>query len=101
MLLAYFGVKSTEIFDDFVIRIPYMIQSLYLDFGFFGSTLILIFVFFCFVFWIAGISGLADQKHSKNPNLKIVMSIFVPPFPILWLVYDMYRQNRRLKGKDV
>ncbi|MCA1802587.1 MAG: hypothetical protein LC662_09020 [Rhodothermaceae bacterium] len=94
-------MKSTEIFDDFDIRILLMIQSLYLEFGFIGSILILIFVFFCFVFWIAGISGLADQKHSKNPNLKIVLSIFIPPFPIVWLVYDMYRQNRRLKGKDL
>jgi hypothetical protein len=99
--MAYFGLKSTEIFDDIDIRIHHMIQSLYLDYGFIGSILILILVFFCFVFWIAGISGLADQKRSKNPNLKIVLSIFIPPFPIIWLLYDMYRQNRRLKGKDV
>jgi hypothetical protein len=99
--MAYFGLKSTEIFDDIDIRIHHMIQSLYLDYGFIGSILILILVFFCFVFWIAGISGLADQKRSKNPNLKIVLSIFIPPFPIIWLIYDMYRQNRRLKGKDI
>jgi hypothetical protein len=78
-----------------------MIQSLYLDFGFLGALFLLILIFFCFVFWVAGISGLADQKKSKKPNLKLVMSILVPPFPILWLIYDMYRQNRRLKGKDI
>jgi hypothetical protein len=101
-LLTYFEGKSTELFNHISSRINgIMIQKLYLDFGFLGSIAILLFVFFCFVFWIAGISGLADQKKSSRPNLKLLMSVFVPPFPIIWLIYDMYRQNRRLKGKEI
>lgn len=76
-----------------------MLQWFYGQFGFFGSILISLFLFVCFIFWFAGIAGIAGstQKNATR-NLKIVLSVLIPVFPIGWLIYDMRRQHKIIKG---
>lgn len=76
-----------------------MLQWFYNEFGFAGSILISLFLFLCFIFWfagIAGIAGLPDKNATKNT--KIVFAVLIPVFPIIWLLYDIRRQHKIIKG---
>jgi hypothetical protein len=76
-----------------------MLQWFYGEFGFAGSILISLLLFLSFVFWfsgLAGIAGLPDKNATKN--IKIVLAVLIPVFPIGWLILDMYRQQRIIKG---
>ncbi|HKL19259.1 MAG TPA: hypothetical protein VJ905_09840 [Halalkalibaculum sp.] len=74
-----------------------MLQTFYNNFGFFGSICLAFLGFLIFIFWIAGIAGIAQLPEEKNKNMKLVVSALFPPFPFIWLFYDMYRQKRLMK----
>ncbi len=77
-----------------------MLQTFYNNFGFLGSISIAFFIFLSFIFWMAGIAGISQLPESKKKNLKLFGSVIFPPYPIIWLFVDMYRQNHLMKEKE-
>ncbi len=78
-----------------------MLQSFYENFGFIGSISLAFFIFLSFIFWMAGIAGLSQLPKSRNKNLKLICSVIFPPYPIIWVFVDMYRQSQLMKEKDI
>lgn len=78
-----------------------MLQSFYNNFGFVGSIAIALFIFLCFIFWMAGVAGVSQLPESKKKNVKLVLSVLFPPYPIIWLFVDMYRQSQLMKEKEI
>ncbi len=77
-----------------------MIEALYNSVGFFLALVILFVGFGVFIFWIAGLAGIAGLPESKNRTLKLTIGVLFPPYPFFWLIYDIYRQYR-LMQEDV
>lgn len=78
-----------------------MLQFFYDEFGFFGSILLALILFIAFIFWFSGLAGLAGQKGSNAMrNVKITAAVLFPPFAIGWLIYDMRRQHKIIKGNN-
>jgi hypothetical protein len=76
-----------------------MLQFFYDELGFFGSILMALFLFLLFVFWFSGLAGLAGQPASNvSRNTKLTIAVIFPPFAIGWLIYDMHRQHKIIKG---
>lgn len=78
-----------------------MLQTFYNNFGFLGSISVAFFIFLSFIFWMAGIAGISQLPESKGKNLKLVGSVLFPPYPIIWIFVDMYRQSQLMKEKNV
>ncbi len=75
-----------------------MLQWFYTEFGFAGSILISLFLFLCFIFWFAGLAGIAGlSEKNATKNMKIIMGVLIPIFPIAWLIYDIRRQHKVIK----
>lgn len=80
-----------------------MLQSFYENFGFFGALALAIFLFIFIIFWIAGIAGIAlpyDGGKKKGSNIQIVLAVLLPPYPVIWLLIDIYNQRKQLKKVD-
>jgi len=78
-----------------------MLQYFYDEFGFFGSILLALLLFLAFIFWFSGLAGLADQKTSDRArNFRLLAAVLFPPFAIFWLLYDMRRQHKIIKGNN-
>lgn len=78
-----------------------MLQLLYDEFGFFGSILLALVIFIGFIFWFSGMAGIAGQsKTNTTRNLRILLAVVFPPFSIGWLIYDMRRQHKIIKGNN-
>lgn len=74
-----------------------MLKWSYLHFGFFGTVFLALFVFLMFIMYLAGIAGISilpENDHKKN--LMLILSILLPPFPVIWLFIDVYRQHKAL-----
>jgi len=71
-----------------------MLQTFYNNFGFLGALLISTGLFIFFIFWISGIAGITELPESPSKKWKIIFSALVPPYPIIWLIIDMYKQHR-------
>lgn len=78
-----------------------MLETFYNNFGFLGSISLAFFIFLCFIFWMAGIAGLSQLPESRNKNIKLVLSVIFPPYTIVWVFVDMYRQSQLMKEKDI
>lgn len=78
-----------------------MLETFYNNFGFVGSILIAFGGFILFIFWIAGISGIAQLPDNRTKNLRLALCVLFPPFPIFWLLYDMYAQKKMMEETDV
>ena len=78
-----------------------MLQTFYNSFGFLGSISVAFTIFLLFIFWMAGIAGISQLPESKHKTGKLVGSVIFPPYPIIWLFVDMYRQNRLMKETDI
>lgn len=78
-----------------------MLQTFYENFGFIGSISVAFFIFLSFIFWMAGIAGISQLKESKSKNIKLICSVIFPPYPIIWIFVDMYRQSELMKEKDI
>ncbi len=78
-----------------------MLQSFYENFGFIGSISLAFFIFLSFIFWMAGIAGISQLPESRNKNLKLICSVIFPPYPIIWVFVDMFRQRQLMKEKDI
>jgi hypothetical protein len=75
-----------------------MLETLYNYFGFAGSLIVAFLSFFFFVFWIAGVAGICSKKRPPVRNtIFISLAVFVPVYPVLWLIADMIKQKKKLK----
>lgn len=75
-----------------------MLQTLYNYFGFAGSLLLAFLLFLFFVFWMAGVAGICTQKkHSRQQMIFVTLAVFVPVYPVIWLIIDMITQKKELR----
>lgn len=77
-----------------------MLKWMYESFGLVGSMVIYLIFFVIFIFWIAGLAGINQSREDEeSKNIRLLVSVFFPPYPIIWLLFDIYRQHRILRGK--
>jgi len=75
-----------------------MLETLYNFFGFAGSLLFSLFIFAFFVFWMAGVAGICLRKRPPvRQFIFFSLAIFIPVYPVLWLIADMIKQKRELR----
>lgn len=75
-----------------------MLESLYNYFGFTASLLISLLVFLFFVFWMAGVAGICSRNRpAPKQALFISLAVFLPPYPVIWLLSEMIKQKRELR----
>lgn len=78
-----------------------MIKWLYNEFGFFGTGVVSSLFLLLFVLWIAGLAGIGTLPDAeKSKKVKMLLAIFIPPYPMIWLVYDIFRQKKALRSTD-
>ena len=80
-----------------------MLQNFYQEFGFFGALAISAVCFFLFIFWVAGVAGIAlpeDGGKVKDNKFEVLLALLVPVYPIGWLFVDMYKQRKLLQQDD-
>lgn len=80
-----------------------MLQNFYQQFGFFGALLISAVCFFLFIFWVAGVAGIAlpeDGGKVKDNKFEVIIALILPIYPIGWLFADMYKQRKLLRQKE-
>jgi len=93
LLIVYFRRAKV---NDFYCKL--MLETLYNYFGFVGSLVVSFLVFLFFVFWMAGVAGICSLKRSKHRQfIFFSLAIFVPIYPVLWLIADMIKQRKQLK----
>ncbi|MCH8567731.1 MAG: hypothetical protein LAT67_05685 [Balneolales bacterium] len=80
-----------------------MLRSLYEQIGFFPTLFLSISLFIAVIFWAAGIAGIIAGRDLKKPasNFTIALCIFVPVYPIIWLIFDMIRQYTRITNESL
>lgn len=78
-----------------------MLQTFYNNYGFVGSIAIAMFIFLCFIFWMAGVAGISQLPYSKKKNAKLFCSLIFPPYPIIWVFVDMYRQKKMMNETKI
>ncbi len=78
-----------------------MLQAVYEQLGFFPTLIASVLFVACVIFWMAGIAGLLANSDRRRPTewLTYVLIIFVPPYPIIWLIIDIFRQYWRITRK--
>jgi hypothetical protein len=75
-----------------------MLETLYNYFGFAGSIFVSFFIFMLFVFWIAGVAGITSRNRPPlRQFIFFTLAVFVPIYPILWLIADMIKQKKQLR----
>lgn len=75
-----------------------MLQTLHNYFGFGGSLIVAFLAFVFFVFWMAGVAGICTRERPIHKQLIFFsLAIFIPFYPVLWLIADMIKQKRELK----
>lgn len=78
-----------------------MLETFYNSFGFLGSITLAFVIFLSFIFWMAGIAGISQHPESRKKNIKLFCSVIFPPYPIIWIFVDMYRQSQLMKETDI
>lgn len=67
--------------------------------GFWGSVFASLTAFILFIFWIAGMAGISDDKGTDySKTIKMILSVVFPPYPVIWLIIDMVQHTKRLKS---
>lgn len=75
-----------------------MLETVYNNFGFVGSLVISLAIFFFFIFWMAGVAGICQEHEGKKTILiRLLIAILVPIYPVFWLISEMILQKRQLK----
>jgi len=74
-----------------------MLETFYTNFGFFGSIVIAFACFLLVILWIAGIAGITQMPDTPKKNIKLGLSVIFPPYPLCWLMVDMYRQTKLME----
>jgi cell division protein FtsW (lipid II flippase) len=75
-----------------------MLHIIHEQFGTVGSILVALLAFTFIILWIAAISGIHEYPYSDKRKLLITaLFILIPPYALIWLGKDMYRQYKILK----
>ena len=75
-----------------------MLHIIHEQFGTIGSILVALLAFTFIILWIAAISGIHEYPYSDKRKLFIsALFILIPPYALIWLAKDMYRQYKILK----
>ncbi|MEX0945456.1 MAG: hypothetical protein WD513_02115 [Balneolaceae bacterium] len=75
-----------------------MLQTLYNYFGLIGSLIIAFLSFMFFVFWMAGVAGICTRERPAVRQLIFLsLAIFLPIYPVLWVIADMIKQKKELR----
>ena len=75
-----------------------MLETTYNYFGFVGSLLFSLSIFFFFVFWMAGVAGICKNLEAgKSSTLKLFLAVIIPFYPVIWIMMDMAAQKRELR----
>lgn len=75
-----------------------MLETLHNIFGFAGSLIVSFLVFMFFVFWMAGVAGIVESDRIQSRQIVFFsLAIFVPIYPVIWLIADMIRQKKQLR----
>jgi hypothetical protein len=77
-----------------------MLKTFYELFGFFGALSISLALFFFFIFWLAGLAGITlpvDGGKPKFNKWQVMVSIFIPLYPIYWLIRNIIEQHRFMR----
>lgn len=77
-----------------------MMQWIYTELGFFGSIVFSLFIFALFVLWIAGLAGIVGVEQQRHRDLKLFLGVLLPVFPIFWILMDIRRHRRIIKGYE-
>lgn len=75
-----------------------MLETFYNNFGFVGSLVIALLIFFFFIFWMGGVAGICLEKDDeKKSMIRLALAILIPLYPVIWLIADMISQKKQLK----
>ncbi|MCC5942567.1 MAG: hypothetical protein JJU37_13590 [Balneolaceae bacterium] len=75
-----------------------MLETLYNYFGIVGSLLAAFLFFMFFVFWMAGVAGICLRDRPPGRQLLFFsLAVFIPVYPVAWLIADMVKQRKQLK----
>lgn len=75
-----------------------MLETFYNNFGFVGSLILSLLIFFFFIFWMGGVAGICHEHEGKKDAIvRIVLAILIPIYPVIWLITDMIAQKKKLK----
>ena len=77
-----------------------MLKTFYELFGFFGALSISLALFFFFIFWLAGLAGITLPVDGGKPKFNkwlVMVSIFIPLYPIYWLIWNITEQHRFMR----
>lgn len=74
-----------------------MLETFYKTFGFLPALLISFLLFMLFIFWMAGVAGICRKKKDDQSEMNIILAVFVPVYPIIWLISEMVRERKLLK----
>lgn len=77
-----------------------MLQTFYNNFGFFGSIFISFTGFMFFIFWMSGIAGILEYSKPSNRIYKLILAVLIPPYPIGWLIWDIYHQRKMMQEEQ-
>lgn len=77
-----------------------MLETFYHTFGFFGAILIAFLCFAFFILWVAGIAGLVYDPESETQTWQLVACVLFPPYPILWLFYDINNERKKMQEEE-
>ena len=77
-----------------------MLKTFYELFGFFGALLLSLVLFIFFIFWLAGLAGITlpvDGGKPKFNKWEVLVGVFIPIYPIYWLLRDIIEQHAFMK----
>lgn len=75
-----------------------MLETVYNNFGFVGSLVVSLGIFFFFIFWMAGVAGICkEHEGKKNVLIRLLLAIIIPVYPVFWLISEMISQKKQLK----
>ncbi len=77
-----------------------MLEIIHDQFGTIGSILVALGSFTLLILWVAAMSGIYEYPYSdRRKFLTISVFILFPPYAFYWLLKDIIRQYRILKGR--
>ncbi|REL38191.1 hypothetical protein DYD21_06165 [Rhodohalobacter sp. SW132] len=74
-----------------------MLETVYNNFGFLGSLVVSLGIFFFFIFWMAGVAGICKEHEGQKGTIaRLFFGILIPVYPVFWLIAEMISQKRQL-----
>ena len=75
-----------------------MLETFYNNFGFVGSLVIALLIFFFFIFWMGGVAGICHEQEAKKDSvIRLIFAVLIPLYPVVWIISDMISQKKQIK----